>query len=96
MPARVVATLRVSGRRSESLFKAKIKELLNELDKAKIKTKGNVFTMLYNAPYIPGFLRRNKVAIEVELGQQCSRPDGLRAGNVLMRGVFPKSDSSTQ
>ncbi|MGD0978858.1 MAG: heme-binding protein [Candidatus Bathyarchaeia archaeon] len=96
VPARVVAALRFSGRWSESLFRAKTKELLNELDKAKIKTKGNVFTMLYNAPYIPGFLRRNEVAIEVELGQQCSRPDGLRAGNVLMCGVFPKSDSSIQ
>jgi hypothetical protein len=67
MPARVVAALRFSGGWSESIFNAKTKELLEELVKAKIKTTGNVFTMLYNAPYTPGFMRRNEVAIEVEL-----------------------------
>jgi hypothetical protein len=67
IPARVVAALRFSGRWSESLFNAKTKELLEELAKVKIKTIGNVFTMLYNAPYTPGFMRRNEVAIEVEL-----------------------------
>ena len=67
VPARVVAALRFSGRWSESLFNAKTKELLEELAKARIKTKGNVFTMLYNAPYTPWFMRRNEVAVEVEL-----------------------------
>jgi len=67
VPARVVAALRFSGRWSEFLFNAKTKELLEELAKAKIKTKGNVFTMLYNAPYTPWFMRRNEVAVEVEL-----------------------------
>ena len=67
VPARVVAALRFSGRWSESLFKAKTKELLDELANAKIKTKGNVFTMLYNAPYTLWFMRRNEVAIEVKI-----------------------------
>ena len=67
MPARIVAALRFSGRWSESLFNAKTKELREELANAKIKTKGNVFTMRYNAPYTPGFMRRNEVATEVEL-----------------------------
>ena len=62
-----MAALRFSGRWSESLFKAKTKELLDELANAKIKTKGNVFTMLYNAPYTPWFMRRNEVAIEVKI-----------------------------
>jgi effector-binding domain-containing protein len=66
VPTRIVAALRFSGRWSEALFNAKTKELLDELVKAKIKTKGSVFTMLYNAPYIPWFMRRNEVAIEVE------------------------------
>ena len=50
IPARAAAALRFSGRWSEALFNAKTKELLEELVKAKIKTIGNVFTMLYNAP----------------------------------------------
>jgi len=41
----------------------KTQELLDELAKAEIKTKGKVFTMLYNPPFIPGFLRRNEVAV---------------------------------
>ena len=66
LPDRVVAVLRFSGSWSEKHFEAKTKELLDELAKAKIKTKGKVFIMLYNPPFIPGFLRRNEVAIETE------------------------------
>ena len=67
IPARFIAALCFSGGWSESHFEKETQELLNELAKEKIKTKGNVFTMLYNPPFIPGFLRRNEVAIEVEL-----------------------------
>jgi hypothetical protein len=66
IPERLIADLCFSGERSESHFEKETQELLNELAKEKIKTKGNVFTMLYNPPFIPGFLRRNEVAIEVE------------------------------
>ena len=66
VPARLVAALRFSGSWSESHFEKETQELLEDLAKAKIKTKGQVFTMLYNPPFIPGFLRRNEVAIEVE------------------------------
>jgi hypothetical protein len=63
---RLIAALCFSGGWSEAHFEKETQELLNELAKEKIKTKGNVFTMLYNPPFIPGFLRRNEVAIEVE------------------------------
>lgn len=66
LPARTLAVLRFSGSWSEDHFEAKTMELLDELSKAKIKTKGNVFSMLYNPPFMPSFLRRNEVAIEVE------------------------------
>jgi len=65
LPSRVVAVLRFSGSWSEIHFKEKTKELLEELAKAKVKTKGSIFTMLYNPPFTPSFLRRNEVAIEV-------------------------------
>ena len=64
--ARVLAVLRFSGSWSESHFEAKTKELLKELADARIRIKGDVFTMLYNPPFTPGFLRRNEVAIEIE------------------------------
>ena len=66
VPERNVAVLRFSGSWSEDRFETKTKELLNELANARIKTKGGVFTMLYNPPFTPSFLRRNEVAIEVE------------------------------
>ena len=67
IPARLVAALCFSGGWSEAHFEKETQELLKTLAESKIKTKGNVFTMLYNPPFIPGFLRRNEVGIEVEL-----------------------------
>jgi len=67
IPSRLVAALCFSGGWSEAHFEKETLELLKTLSEAKMKTKGNVFTMLYNPPFIPGFLRRNEVAIEVEL-----------------------------
>ena len=70
IPARLIAALCFSGGWAESHFEKETQELLDALSEAKIKTKGNVFTMLYNPPFIPGFLRRNEVAVEVEQTQQ--------------------------
>ena len=67
VPERVVAALRFSGRWSNSIFKKKSSELLAELENAEVKVSGQVFSMRYNGPYTPWFLRRNEVAIEVEL-----------------------------
>jgi hypothetical protein len=67
IPSRLVAVLRFSGSWSEAHFEEKTKELLQELANAKVKTSGSVFTMLYNPPFTPSFLRRNEVAIEVKI-----------------------------
>ena len=66
IPARLIAALCFSGGWSEAHFEKETLELFKTLAEAKIKTKGNVFTMLYNPPFIPGFLRRNEVAVEIE------------------------------
>jgi hypothetical protein len=66
IPERVVAALRFSGRWSDSIFKKKSEELLKELVEAGIETTGQVFSMRYNAPFTPWFLRRNEVAITLE------------------------------
>ncbi len=65
VPSRLVAVLRFGGSWSEEHFEEKTKQLLEELEHASIKTKCNIFTMLYNPPFTPSFLRRNEVAIEV-------------------------------
>jgi hypothetical protein len=69
IPERDVAALKFSGRWSNSIFKKKSKEMLEELKKAGIKTVGQVFTMRYNGPFTPWFMRRNEVAIEIEKTQ---------------------------
>lgn len=66
IPSRMVAALCFSGNWSEKHFEEAKTELLDVLTRAGTKTRHNVFAMLYNPPYIPGFLRRNEVAIEVE------------------------------
>jgi effector-binding domain-containing protein len=66
IPPRKIAALRFSGSWSKSHFEKETDELVEELAKARIQTKGNVFTMLYNPPFMPGFLRRNEVAIEIK------------------------------
>ena len=69
IPERVVAALRFSGRWSNSIFKKKSEELLAEIENAGLKVVGQVFSMRYNGPFTPWFLRRNEVATEVELPQ---------------------------
>ena len=60
---RLVAALQFSGRWSSSIFKKKAKAMLEELAKAGFKSTGQVFSMRYNGPFTPWFLRRNEVAI---------------------------------
>ena len=67
IPERVVAALRFSGRWSNSLFKKRTEELLAEIKNAGLKLNGQVFSMRYNGPYTPWFLRRNEVAVAVKL-----------------------------
>jgi hypothetical protein len=69
IPGRYLAVLRFSGRWSDSVFEARTRELLDELEGTEIKTRGSTFSMLYNAPYTPWFMRRNEVAIEVEVAE---------------------------
>lgn len=64
-PPRFLAVLRFSGRWSGKAFEARTKAMLGELEKAGIATKGRAFTMRCNPPFMPWFLRRNEVAIEV-------------------------------
>jgi effector-binding domain-containing protein len=66
IPERYVAALKFSGRWTSSNFTAKSKQLLKELEKSNIKTKGNIFTMRYSGPLTPWFLRRNEVATEIK------------------------------
>jgi len=66
IPSRHLAVIRFSGRWSNSIFEVKTRQLLKELTKEGIETMGQPFSMLYNPPFMPWFLRRNEVAVEVK------------------------------
>jgi len=66
IPSRDLAALRFSGRWSDRVFGAKAKQLLDELGRAGLRSVGGVFSMRYNSPFTPWFMRRNEVAVEVE------------------------------
>lgn len=75
VPARILGVIRFSGRWSNSKFEEKSKELLEFLSREGIRTKGGIFTMLYNPPYTPWFMRRNEVAVEID-------PESIASGAV--------------
>lgn len=67
VPGRVLAVLRFSGRWTEEAFDRRSHQLLRRLVSSGMRTRGDVFSMVYNPPFTPPFLRRNEVAIEVDL-----------------------------
>ena len=65
VPARLMAVRRYSGRWQQSRY-AKHTTLLEEaLRKDGVEILGEPILARYNAPFVPGFLRRNEVMIEV-------------------------------
>ncbi|MEZ5561745.1 MAG: heme-binding protein [Gammaproteobacteria bacterium] len=65
-PPRLFAVLRYSGRWTESNYAASRDELLGLLSTAGINTRGEPQLARYNAPFVPPFMRRNEVLIEVD------------------------------
>ena len=63
--ARVLAVIKFSGRAHEHDLHSEEKILLDTLARSKIKSIGGPFLMRYNAPFTPGFLRHNELAIEI-------------------------------
>lgn len=68
IPERTVAALKFSGRWSDSVFRKKTAELYEELKMTRIEIVGKSFSMRYNGPFTPWFLRRNEVAVVVNIG----------------------------
>ena len=64
--AREVAVIRFSGHAHEDDVETVAARLFKELRKASVATRGTPFLMRYNAPYTPGFLRRNEVGVGIQ------------------------------
>ena len=65
MPERRVAVIRFSGTAPRPTVAAKSRQLLDTLARHHLSAKGAPFLMRYNAPFTPGFLRRNEVGVEL-------------------------------
>ena len=65
LPEREVAVIRFTGYASPQEVDAVTLRLQDGLKKAGIETVGEPFLMRYDTPWMPGFLRRNEVAVEI-------------------------------
>jgi len=66
LPPRKVAAIRFRGYARNNNIEKHTAELLEILGKEGIQVKGTPIIMRYNAPYTPGFMRRNEVAVEID------------------------------
>ena len=82
VPARTMAVFRYSGRWTNKNFIRYQDELLGALSKNNIETIGDVKSAFYNAPFVPPFMRRNEVMIEVA-GLPFSKPEAMDQDLVL-------------
>ena len=65
VPERKVAVVRFKGYARQMTVEKKTELLLRVVKKANLAPLGEAFLMRYNAPFTPGFMRRNEVGIEV-------------------------------
>ncbi|HUS78890.1 MAG TPA: heme-binding protein [Patescibacteria group bacterium] len=65
MPPRKVAVIKFSGVARERNVEKNKARLLSILAENGVETVGEPFLMRYNSPWIPGFLRRNEIGIEI-------------------------------
>ena len=65
VPARKVLAIRFSGRWTDENFSEHENLLLASLKANQLKAIGEPWTARYNPPFMPGFMRRNEVMIEL-------------------------------
>jgi hypothetical protein len=66
VPGRLMAVLRYSGRWTEKNFLRQRDTLQNAVDGQAVNQIGEFESAAYNPPYMPPFMRRNEVMIEVD------------------------------
>jgi hypothetical protein len=66
LPQRVMAARRFSGGWALPRWQTQTAELLRAVEQTGLVAVGEPVTARYNAPFVPGFLRRNEVLVAVE------------------------------
>ena len=93
VPARLVATVRYSGRWTESNYRQHERVLLDTLASVGVEPSSAPVLARYDAPYIPSFLRRNEVMVEVDQ-LPLGLPTGAANASATSRPTLaPVSDS---
>lgn len=65
VPGRLMAVLTYSGRWTEQNFSNRTKQLLDSLSAESMESIGEVVSAAYDPPFMPPFMRRNEVMVEV-------------------------------
>lgn len=65
-PEKKLAVIRFSGYSTKNKIQKYKDKLFMELEKNKIKIKGEPILMRYNSPFAPPFIRRNEVGVEID------------------------------
>ncbi len=66
LPAELIAARRFGGGWGQARWEAQADELLRSVERAGLRPVGEPVFARYNAPFVPGFLRRNEVLLSVE------------------------------
>jgi hypothetical protein len=66
VPARTLASISFSGRWTDENFAEHLKELEDWVENEHLVTLGEPILARYNAPFVPSFLRRNEILIELK------------------------------
>lgn len=66
VPARTMAVLAYTGTWSRERYGDHERKLMEEVARAGLKARGAIQFARYNAPFVPWFLRRNEVMVEIE------------------------------
>ena len=66
IPARKVAAVTFSGTVNPQMIEEKKQELLGWLQREGVEVVGQAELARYNPPFLPGFVKRNEILIEVE------------------------------
>lgn len=65
--SRIIAVIPFGGLYDKQKFEENRQQLLNKLQEQKIEPVGEAFVFRYDDPWVPPFMRRNEVGIEVRL-----------------------------
>jgi effector-binding domain-containing protein len=73
LTARSMAAIRFSGYFNEKTIRKNKQRLIDWLQEQGLKTEGDFFVAGYNPPWVPGFLARNEVLIQIKSQQEANK-----------------------